>query len=221
MSVNNIYPFSALTGGTDDSYLDYFDGNDLVDGDMAFGIVGNARYDYILNAASGASENSPFRIQPDTNPGTKVWHLVGTTARIGAMISLSSDIIISNAITQVISWATENYDDAGFWEGITNPSRFTIPTGITGVRLGMNTRWEINATGIRTIGVYKNAAEFIGFPKSTSSGASSVYCNAVSMVIPVSASNYFEATAYQDSGGDLDIVADNETWFSIEAVTYA
>ena len=69
----DILPFSNLTGGTDDSYLDYFDGNDLSDGQMAFGIVGGDFLAYYLDATSGDSESSPDIISPDTNAGTKRW----------------------------------------------------------------------------------------------------------------------------------------------------
>lgn len=75
MADNKIYAFSSLIGGSDESYLDYFDGNDLVDGDFAFGLVDGIQYAYKLDASSGATENSPRIISPDTNAGTKRWVL--------------------------------------------------------------------------------------------------------------------------------------------------
>lgn len=74
---NKIYPFANLTGGVDDSYLDYTDGDNLTDGDFALGIDANGIHRaYRLNATSGATENSPYIIAPDTNPGTKRWELM-------------------------------------------------------------------------------------------------------------------------------------------------
>lgn len=60
----------VLTGGGATA-LDYIDGDLLADGDIAF--VGSQMYK--LNGSSSASENSPFVIAPDTNPGTKRWEL--------------------------------------------------------------------------------------------------------------------------------------------------
>jgi len=72
---NSVYAFKHLTGGTDDSYLDYHDGNDLSDGDMAIGIVNDNFYSYYVDADSYMMESSPGIISPDTNAGGKRWIL--------------------------------------------------------------------------------------------------------------------------------------------------
>lgn len=77
--MGNIYGFTSLTGGTDDSYLDYHDGDNLSDGDMAFGITSNQFFAYKLSASSGASESFPDVISPDTNAGNKRWILCYNT----------------------------------------------------------------------------------------------------------------------------------------------
>ncbi len=64
----------ALTGGGANA-LDFIDGDSLTDLDVARVLVGNIKYEYILDADSGLTESSPDRIVPDTNPGTKVWIL--------------------------------------------------------------------------------------------------------------------------------------------------
>lgn len=70
---NSIYAFKHLTGGTDDSYLDYHDGDDLVDGDMALGFAYGDFLAYSLEAENGCAANYPDIILPDTNPGDKRW----------------------------------------------------------------------------------------------------------------------------------------------------
>lgn len=72
--MSKIYAFDSISGGTDDSYLDYHDGNDLLGGEMAFGIV-SGFLAYRLSSDSGASESAPDVIAPDTNPGDKRWLL--------------------------------------------------------------------------------------------------------------------------------------------------
>jgi hypothetical protein len=72
---NKIWPrFTALTGGAAGA-LDNEDGDNLTDGDYAFVTLSNIFYVYKLNATSTDTELSPFRILPDTDPGTKCWEL--------------------------------------------------------------------------------------------------------------------------------------------------
>lgn len=72
---NSVYAFKKLTGGVDDSYLDYHEGSDLVHGDMAFGIVNGKFYAYWLEDESYMSENSPNIIAPDVGDNGKRWVL--------------------------------------------------------------------------------------------------------------------------------------------------
>lgn len=69
---NNIYGFIALTGGASGA-LDEIDGDELIDGDLAFGCVNSAFSAYRLDADSGAAESSPDIIAPDANAGDKRW----------------------------------------------------------------------------------------------------------------------------------------------------
>ncbi len=76
------YVFTSLTGGTAVD-LDSVDGDDLTDGDRAIVIDGNAPgtvYYYVLDDDDGGAESSPTKIQPDTNPGTKMWVLADMAA---------------------------------------------------------------------------------------------------------------------------------------------
>jgi len=72
---NVVYAFTSISGGTDASYLDYHDGNDLTHGDLAFGAVSGFFLAYYLSSDSGAPESAPDVIAPDTNPGDKRWLL--------------------------------------------------------------------------------------------------------------------------------------------------
>lgn len=73
----NTYRRYALTGGSSGS-LDELDGAILSGGDMAMTMGSNGFvYFHTLNPTSGATENSPFVIAPDTNAGTKRWMILG------------------------------------------------------------------------------------------------------------------------------------------------
>ena len=71
----NGYKFTALTGGGSGA-LDAQDGAALVDKDIAIVMESGSIYFYELDASSGAAENSPSVIEPDTNAGDKRWLLV-------------------------------------------------------------------------------------------------------------------------------------------------
>jgi len=73
-----VYIKTALTGGGLDA-LDGIDGANLVDGHVAYVYMNGIKYEYILDADSGAAEDSPNVIAPDTNAGDKRWILQGAT----------------------------------------------------------------------------------------------------------------------------------------------
>ena len=81
MSIKTIYHFTNLTGGTATA-LDSVDGNSLLDKDRAFVLYNSVAYIYELDDDSGAAENSPHVIAPDTNPGNKRWILQDDTSNI-------------------------------------------------------------------------------------------------------------------------------------------
>lgn len=68
----NFYGATSLTGGSTGA-LDALDGTDLADGDSALVVTAAGFYVFILDADSGASEDSPSVIRPDTNAGDKRW----------------------------------------------------------------------------------------------------------------------------------------------------
>lgn len=73
-----IYRRTGLTGGTATD-LDGIEGSTLVEGDLAWIYFDTNsveyKYNYRLNATSGASESSPDVIAPDPNAGSKRWIL--------------------------------------------------------------------------------------------------------------------------------------------------
>jgi len=68
----NAHFATGLTGGAATD-LDYIDGSSVNDGDFALVMSGSSFYVYKLDATSGATENSPYIISPDSNAGTKRW----------------------------------------------------------------------------------------------------------------------------------------------------
>lgn len=218
-----IFGATTLIGGGATA-LDSIDGDDLSDGDAAVVITDSGTYWYHLNATSGATENSPFRVAPDSNAGDKRWHLVGTTKRLGALVKRSTDQSIANNSSTDMTWGAESYDDADFWEGVTNPSRLTIPTGVTSARLSAGVRFASNSSGYRQTYLTKNGSpSFDGRCMLTfdACGSSQADLSIVSPVLSVTGGDYFSCIVHQTSGGSLNVTAGDFTYFSIEAVGFA
>jgi len=88
--MKTFYPAIFLTGVTDEC-LDYYDGDDLVDGDVGIVVTDTETYEYTLDATSGAAESSPDVIAPNTNPGAKRWILIKSYLRADGTIPLTAD----------------------------------------------------------------------------------------------------------------------------------
>jgi hypothetical protein len=82
------YGATSLTGGGVGA-LDKIDGSLLNDGDGAFTLVSGVFRAYHLDATSGATENSPNVIAPDSNAGTKRW-LLNEIQTTGPVVSVKS-----------------------------------------------------------------------------------------------------------------------------------
>jgi hypothetical protein len=112
-SDNTVYPASSLTGGTAWD-LDGYDGSLLVDGD--FGIVvesGELLKVYRLNATSGASEDVPKVIAPDTAAGTKRWIMVSVLNKFDATTAPTAN-----------EDSGDGYAPGSLWVDITNDKAY-------------------------------------------------------------------------------------------------
>ena len=115
------------------------------------------------------------------------------------------------------------YDTDVFWDA-GNPSRLTIPAGVTKVRLQGSLSLKPSATtGGVFISFEKNGAgSAVGSGVFTVRQGTSGYTNndfsANTAVIPVSAGDYFELRVNSTSSSWDDIQAGNRTWFAVEVV---
>lgn len=108
---NSVYGFTALTGSGAGS-LAAIDGDLLVDGDIAVGVVSGVSYVYHLDAASGLAEASPSVISPIAHAGTKRWELGddGITLAIYTQAALDGLSALSPAPTRVVIAPGTYYD---------------------------------------------------------------------------------------------------------------
>jgi hypothetical protein len=225
--------------------LDSVSLNDMVDM-AAFTIMGNntgsaakpkhltvAQATVILSNFVGDAGGSPLKgIVPAPTVGdadlNKVLHSSGSwkvMPGMRTMVALASAQSFPTASNDAVSWDSVVVDELGATGAgdspPVNPTRLTVPTGVSKIRLSANTVWEANTTGYRRLYVLKNGAPFAGefLIEAANIGSTAVMgLNAASAIINVSPGDFFELMVQQLSGGNLNLQASETTWFEMEAV---
>lgn len=146
----------------------------------------------------------------------------GTTQ--GALVYKSADQTAVNASGAGVNvtWDSESYDTLGFHDTSSNTSRFTIPAGVTKVRLSAQI---VVSGGTGTSGTYsgiqitKNGSIIYpgaGYELKELTFASHTN-NAVTGVLSVSTGDYFECLYFEETDTSVTIEAD-QSWFCIEVI---
>lgn len=146
------------------------------------------------------------------------WRLV--SGHLGALVRKTSSQTIATGTHTQLSFDSEVRDVGGFHSTSSNTSRLTVPAGVARVRVRANAAFAANGVGARSLRVLKNGASLPGVPfiRMINTGAGlAAAINVASGVLDVAPGDYFEASVFQDSGGDLNALADDATWFEIEA----
>ncbi len=135
----------------------------------------------------------------------------------GALVKLTADEPVADSADVAIPWGATEFDTDGFWDS-GNPTRLTVPGGVSRVRLLGNVRWQSSATGERQILITKNGVAFQGQPMARHGAAGLTGQNLVSPALAVSEGDVFELPVWHSAGGSLDVEADSQSWFAIEVV---
>lgn len=148
--------------------------------------------------------------------GSSLWVPAAPTGGSGTFSGVklrnSANTSIANATTTTLTFDTEDYDTDGFHEGVTNPDRITIPADGY-YRLTYTATWAFNSTGGRHIWITRNGTVTTeaGTSCSAVQTSSAETRNNVSVTVHAVAGDYFLARVFQDSGGALNITAQNPT----------
>jgi hypothetical protein len=153
-------------------------------------------------------------------------HLAGWAAEIkaiadgqvfsGALVQLTSPETIPNSVPTDISWDATVYDVGGWWSGA-NPTRLTVPAGVSRVIVSCNIQWATNNVGGRLVIHKKNGGTFPGQGASRLVPTENADANVHSAVVDVVAGDFFEVRVTQTSGGNLDLNDAPSNWFAIRA----
>lgn len=156
----------------------------------------------------------PFVDDPSGTPITKKATIGATFAAVHAScrVKKTSGTTITTGLDTDVSFVTEDWDDAAFWDGGT-PTRLTAPT--TGVYLIiMATDWDSQTTGNRYLHIRHSADGNIRSVTQGGSPGDAHQC--ASIVYKMTAGQYVELRVFHNQGGNATLDA-----FSAEIVRLA
>lgn len=112
---------------------------------------------------------------------------------------------IPNAVATALLFNSERWDTDTMHDNVTNNSRLTANTdGL--YQIDFSGEWDTNATGQRQFFLQVNGTTPIAVIRHDASGASTTQMN-VSSQYQLSAGDFVEVFAFQNSGGALDVLA--------------
>lgn len=135
----------------------------------------------------------------------------GTNAKPSCRVYNSANISHTTSGTwQVVTFDSERWDTGGMHSTVTNTSRITIPTGCGGKYLiGYNLGFATNTSGLRGAQVYVDGSIVIEHQLTDTVSASYSWLLSGSTLASLSAGQYIELRAWQNSGGALNIAANS------------
>jgi hypothetical protein len=144
-----------------------------------------------------------------------------TSAHRGALVHRNgeTDVAISSSTAVKIPFAYEDYDTDGIWN-VGAPTRLTVPTGVTKIRMTAQILWEGTGNGETRTTVAKNGAmAYIGMPRTRDTSTTSAISvqNIISPILTVIAGDYFELDAWQTKGS-IDVISSPQTWLAMEII---
>lgn len=129
----------------------------------------------------------------------------------GARVRRTSNLSITANTVTVVTWQAADRDTDSIWSAGA-PTRLTVPTGVTKVRLSAQLRYAASASVFVLIG--KNG--------DTPNGAVRVNATGTGLfgatdVLDVVAGDYFECSAFS-AGSSPSVTADYSTWFAMQII---
>jgi hypothetical protein len=138
------------------------------------------------------------------------WATPAGASFAGVGLKKSGTQSIANATFVKITWDQEDFDTDTFHDNVTNNTRITIPTGKGGYYLIAGViAWSNVGAGNRAVELSKNGTtiNYVFFQPDATSANGPLY--PMSYVINLSAGDYVELSAYQNSGSALNLNTNN------------
>ena len=125
----------------------------------------------------------------------------------GCSLYLGSNQSLSHNTITTITWGSEYWDSDSFHSTSTNTSRITIPAGLGGIyQINAALTYASSTVGGRDLYIYINGASYVGYQSIDGQDDVPPGLNA-SMIYSFNAGDYVEIRGYQNSGGNLNVLA--------------
>jgi hypothetical protein len=170
---------------------------DLVEGDVL-----TLDIDQVATASGGLSVTVAFE---ETTSGGE-----------GARVFNDANLTISNALATVLTFNSEDWDVGGCHSTVSNTSRLIAP--VTGKYTVVGQVWFVaNSTGIRGIYILKNGTVKCQVGDNYPHGTYSCVLN-ITTIVDLAVGDYVELSAYQNTGGNLDVryLSDRTPYFMMQ-----
>lgn len=142
-----------------------------------------------------------------TSTGLKWATAASGVTYVGASVSNSGSQSIANTTETIMTFDTEQFDTDGIHSTTTNTGRMTIPAGKGGKYL-LNGMFNCASNGVSMeFYVYVNGSYYItGFPQTEAkANARGTVMAILNLVLNLSAGDYVEVKAYQESGAAVNV----------------
>lgn len=139
------------------------------------------------------------------------------------LVKKTSDQTINDLTNTSLIWQTIEYDPEN-WFASVGDAFLTVPTGVTKVRLSANVTWEPGAGTFRLVNFLQDGAAFVGATTNADQPTGATLLDARAIISPdveCSAGDEFSVNVFQITGGTLDVIVTNNTFFGIEATEFA
>jgi hypothetical protein len=147
--------------------------------------------------------------------GVPSWGAISSSF-VGCYVYNNANITASSGGGTVVTFNQEAFDTDAFHSTSSNTGRITIPVGKAGKYLFTGAiRWNNNGNGRRLAEIIKNVSNTTVISSETQPGANQYNTCTVAAILDCSEGDYFQLSGYQDSGGNLNILASSahETYF--------
>jgi len=136
---------------------------------------------------------------------------------VGALVYRTTNLSLSNATGVIVGWDAESFDTNGFHDNTTNNSRLTVPSGKAGKYLvTCVATYNNNAKGFRSTSFRKNGSTYLNDWTTAPTASGSYAYTITTITLDLVATDYIDVDAYQNSGGALDLRAENyRSYFSM------
>jgi len=150
-----------------------------------------------------------------TSNGT-TWASAASNFGMGASVVKTGPQSITNAAATPLTWQSAVYDSSSIYSGA-DPTRLTVPSGVSLVSVQAGVIWSVNGSGYRQVFIRKNGSVNNLTPSHTTPTIAGVNVNqnvasGVQSVVP---GNFFETLVYQNSGSTLTVDNSAVCWFSM------